>query len=95
MNLIELCENIDSKIRLLVQKLDALQAENLALRHELAKTKQQLNKQTLISNKSEDTIKGLANRESQEMPDGIVDVKQQLDYYIHKLDRCIAWLEKE
>ena len=93
MNLIELSENIDSKIRLLVQKLDALQAENLALKHELAQIKQQLNKQTLISNKSEDTVKGLTNRESPEMPDGIVDVEQQLDDYIRKLDRCIAWLE--
>jgi chromosome segregation ATPase len=95
MNLIELSQTIDSKVRLLTQKLERLQAENTELKHEIAHLKEKLNKQIEIVNQSEDKVKGLVIGENPERQDWVVDVKRQLDDYISELDRCIAWLENE
>ncbi len=95
MNLIELSHTIDNKVRLLVQKIELLQAENIELKHEIAHLKEELNKQIIIVNQSEDKVKGLVIGENPETQDWIVDVKRQLDDYISELDRCIAWLENE
>jgi hypothetical protein len=95
MNLIELSHTIDNKVRLLIQKLELLQAENIELKHEIAHLKEELNKQKVIVNQSEDKVKGLVIGENPERQDWIVEVKRQLDDYISELDRCIAWLENE
>lgn len=98
MDLVNLSENIDKKIRLLVEKLDQLEQENSTLKHETAYLKQELTRKTTIVNQLEDKFlsrKDLANRENPESPDWTADLKQQLDYYISELDRCIAWLENE
>lgn len=95
MNLIELSHTIDNKVRLLIQKLELLQAENIELKHEITHLKEELNKQKVIVNQSEDKVKGLVIRGNPERQDWIVEVKRQLDDYISELDRCIAWLENE
>lgn len=95
MNLIELSHTIDNKVRLLIQKLELLQAENIELKHEITHLKEELNKQKVIVNQSEDKVKGLVIRGNSERQDWIVEVKRQLDDYISELDRCIAWLENE
>lgn len=95
MNLIELSHTIDNKVRLLIQKLELLQAENIELKHEITHLKEELNKQKVIVNQSEDKVKGLVIGGNPERQDWIVEVKRQLDDYISELDRCIAWLENE
>ena len=93
---IEHIDGIEWKVQKLVQKMKLLKQENqqllddnVSLRNELQKIKD--NKDNLEANLNR-TKEALGTKESNAEGD-TKKLKEEIDQYIHEIDKCIEWLQ--
>ena len=98
MNFLERIDNIELKVRQLVQRMARLRQENAGLKEENQKLKADLDRQrgavSALTHKLEQTQRSLdTQREGQ--PEQSDQLKQQLETYIEEINACMEWLHKQ
>jgi predicted nucleic acid-binding Zn-ribbon protein len=97
MNLAEQIDLIEIKVRQLATKVERVQQENAALQEVNQQLKAELDRQKggmdALKDKLEIAQRALGSRRNGKMEQS-EKLKEQLDQYIHEIDKCIEWLHK-
>ncbi|MCB0570172.1 MAG: hypothetical protein KDC66_10430 [Phaeodactylibacter sp.] len=97
MNLSEQIDSIEIKIRQLVLKMERVHEENTALQEENKQLKAELDRQKgaahVLKDKLEKTQRVVDSQRNGKTEQS-EKLREQLDQYIHEIDKCIEWLHK-
>lgn len=97
MNLSEQIDRIELKIRQLVSQMERIQDENTALQDENKQLKAELDRQKGVSNALKDKLENtqrVVDSQRNGKTEQSEKLREQLDQYIHEIDKCIEWLHK-
>lgn len=98
MDLSKRLDSFELKIRQLGSKLERLRGENADIRAENEILKEELDRRQGVINalkdKLERTHREMNVRETKAEDSDPDRVRQQIDYYLHEIDKCIEWLEQ-
>ncbi len=97
MNLSEQIDSIEIKIRQLVLKMERIQKENAELQEENQLLKTELDRQKgavhALKDKLEKTQRVVDSQRNGKTEQS-EKLREQLDQYIHEIDKCIEWLHR-
>lgn len=82
----EKIKTLEDKVNQLIQKLEYLKKENLMLIQENVKLK------TNFENRDVENESGGEKLKTNGQNNGQDKFKQELDHYIHELNKCIEWM---
>lgn len=89
-------ENIEKKVLLLVEELNALRMRNAALSDEnttlKAEAENNQNRIGELTQRLSNTQQALAQQRGDDSEDS-QNLRKQIDQYISEIDKCIAWLQ--
>ena len=77
-------EKLEDQVNHLIQKLEYLKKENLMLIEENVKLKKELENLMEVHSDREDN--------GSKVSVGSEQLKEELDHYIHEIDKCIEWI---
>jgi len=89
-------ENIEKKVLLLIEELNALRMRNAALSDEnttlKAEAENNQNRIGELTQRLSNTQQALAQQRGDDSEDS-QNLRKQIDQYISEIDKCIAWLQ--
>jgi len=89
--------NIEKKIHLLIEELNALRSSNSLLKEENIKLKTDMAEQNDrigdLTERLSNTQQALAGQRGNEETESSQMLRKQIDQYIAEIDKCVEWLK--
>ena len=93
----EQVQNIEKKIHLLIEAMNALRSSNTSLKEENKKLKagmaEQNDRISELTERLSNTQQALAGQRGNDESESSQMLRKQIDQYIAEIDNCIEWLK--